>query len=218
MLQICRRYFLLLFPLYLFFGIAAPSYATTIVMMSDKSLVLNSRLIVTGTVQNVTSAYSDAERVAWTYIEIECDRVLKGELPGRTIVLKQLGGDFEQFGFHVFGQPQFVAGQRVLLYLNTMPDGTLHVAHNLLGRFGITKDSDGQEFVERDLSDAAVLFNPSQKVSGTSAVAQFVDEDPISRTSIDYTNHAPLIDYFSKIQNTLLENRKVLRDTEAAQI
>ncbi len=215
-MQSCRKFVLFLFPLFLLLCLAAPTSAATIVMMSDKNLVINSRLIVTGTVRHITSAFNNTERLAWTYIEIECDKVLKGELAGQTIVLKQAGGDFAEFGVHVFGQPQFAEGQRVLLYLNTAPDGSLRVAHNLLGRFAILKDADGMETVERDLSDATVFYKSKEEFS-YSAVSEFIIQDPISRFIEAYTNRAPMVAYLGKIQTTLQESRQQVSDYEAIQ-
>src|SRR5438128_1189354 len=167
MLQICRKFVWLFFAIFAITCLSSTSRATTVVMLSDNNLILDSRIIITGVVRNVTSAFNETERMAWTYIEIDCDQVLKGDLPGRTIVLKQMGGDFEQFGVHVFGQPRFTQDQRVLLYLKTAPDGTLHVAHGVLGRFGITKDSSGQEVIDRDLSETQIISGQSRTALST---------------------------------------------------
>src|SRR6266404_8373179 len=125
--------------------------ATTVVMLSDTELIVNSRLIVTGRVVSRISAWDDTHSMVWTYVEVRTDRILKGELPENTIVLKQLGGEAGTYGVRVFGQPGFTPGERVLLYLNTGTDGSLHTAHTFMGKFSVIEDATGTEFVERSI-------------------------------------------------------------------
>lgn len=160
------------------------STATSVVMLSDTELIVSSRFIVTGKVRSVTSAWDDARSEAWTYVKVRVARVLKGELEARTLVLKQPGGGDGLSGMRVFGQPQFSPGQRVLLYLNTGPDGTLHVAHSFMGMFSVAEDIAGDEFVTRLIDEREVEVLPRHD-------AQMV------------TNRAPLSSYVGKIRGTL---------------
>lgn len=160
------------------------STATSVVMLSDTDLIVSSRFIVTGKVRSVTSAWDDARSEAWTYVKVRVARVLKGELEARTLVLKQPGGGDGLSGMRVFGQPQFSPGQRVLLYLNTGPDGTLHVAHSFMGMFSVAEDIAGDEFVTRLIDEREVEVLPRHD-------AQMV------------TNRAPLSSYVGKIRGTL---------------
>jgi hypothetical protein len=140
------------------------SLATTAVMVSDDELAVSSRLIVVGDVRSITRVWDDARNLAWTYVEVHCGRVLKGELQSSTIVLKQLGADFADSGFHVFGQPKFTEGQQMLLYLNSAADGSLHVAHNFMGKFDIETDpSTGQAGLRRSLPTSEVEFLTVQR-------------------------------------------------------
>jgi hypothetical protein len=96
-----------------------------------------------------------------------------------------LGGTVGASGMRISGQPQFVRGQRVLLYLSTAPDGTLRTAHIFMGAFSIINNSATQsEWVTRDVNAAEVgiLARP--------------DGQPV-------TNRAPLNDYLKKITDTL---------------
>lgn len=161
------------------------SAATSVVLLSDTELIASSRFIVTGKVRSVTSAWDDAHSEAWTYVKLKIDRVLKGELEARTVVLKQLGGGDGQSGMLVFGQPQFLPGQRVLLYLNSGPDGTLHVAHAFMGLFSVGVDAVGGHQVVTRLID-------SQEVE----VLSRYDTQTV-------TNRASLDSYVRKIQATL---------------
>src|SRR2546425_10674455 len=107
MKQFCEKLprFVLLLVLFCLFG--QPVRATTAVMLTDTELIVNSRLIVSGRVVSLTSAWDDPGSMVWTYVEILTDHVLKGEMTGRTIVLKQLGGSVGESGMRVYGQPEF---------------------------------------------------------------------------------------------------------------
>src|SRR5438105_1573768 len=94
-----------------------PAKATSVVMLSDDELIQTSRVIVTGTVKTVFSAWNDEHNIIYTFVEVRPDHFLKGNLNTTRIVLKQLGGTAGASGMRVSGQPQFVRGQRVLLYL-----------------------------------------------------------------------------------------------------
>src|SRR5262245_45852358 len=78
------------------------SEATTVVMLSDRDLIVSSRLIVTAQVRSLMST-SDDSGMIWTYVEIRRDRLLKGGLNEETLVLKQPGGMVGNTGIHVFG-------------------------------------------------------------------------------------------------------------------
>jgi hypothetical protein len=161
--------------------------ATTAIMLSDSELAVSSRLIVTGEIRSVVSAWDDTHTYAWTYIEVSCERVLKGEVGNQTIVVKQLGGDFADSGLHVFGQPKFAQGQKVLLYLNTAPDGSLRIAHNFMGKFSIESDAaTGQLLATRSLLESEVQL------------LKFHD-------SADITQRAPLKSHIQNIRKFLRE-------------
>lgn len=133
--------------------------ATTIVPMSDRDLVSSSRAIVEGIV--ITSeAHAVPDRSAvYTYVTVDVERVVKGDLPVGEIVLRQLGGITEEQAFVIHSAPDLVPGERVLLFLNTDEDGSLHVAHMRLGAFRIVPDSaTGVLRVQRDMGEG--MLNP----------------------------------------------------------
>jgi Matrixin/Putative Ig domain len=199
MKQFCRKLLWLGLILAFSFLTTLPAKATTVVMLSDTDLIVNSRLILTGTVISTTSAWDDTGSTVWTYVEVLIDRMLKGEVPESTIVLKQLGGTVGESGVRVFGQPGFTAGERVLLYLNAGVDGTLHSAHNFMGKFSVVQNpSDGKEFVERSVDAGDVEFL-AQTGGG------------------EVTDRAPLSAYVEKIQNTLQRWVNRIAEIESAQ-
>ena len=164
---------------------ASSASATRAVMLSDRDLALDSRVIVTGEVSSVVSAWDDAERVAWTYVEVQVDRILKGEISTTRVVLKQIGGTYGSGGMRVLGQPVFSPGEHVMLYLNTARDGSLHVAHSFMGMFTIAVDSiTGRETATRWDASADVDISALQSVERI-------------------TNRAPLDEYLEGVAETL---------------
>lgn len=140
MIQLCRKTLSLALPLFALFLFHSPVQATVAVPVSDEDLTVTSRFIVKGTIRSVISAWDDRQTMIWTYVEVRSEQVIKGDLTARTIVLKQAGGFDGLTGIHVFGQPNFYVGQEVLLFLNTAPDGSLHVAHTFMGLYSVTAD------------------------------------------------------------------------------
>jgi matrixin len=172
-------------PLFALCLFAFPTKATTVVMLSDNELIENSRFIITGTVRSVISAWDDSRTAIWTYVEVRPDRMLKGNLSGHKIVLKQLGGIAGLSGLRVYGQAKFERGQKILLFLNTGPDGTLRVAHLSMGLFQIVEENGtGEQIVTREVeaSEVEILSRP--------------ETDTV-------TNRAPLGSFINKIENKL---------------
>src|SRR5262249_28951721 len=147
-------------------------------MLSDREMVVNARVILTGSVDNVISAWDQDHRMIWTYVEIRRDRLLKGKLDEASIVLKQLGGIGGDTAVKVFGEPEFTPGQRVLLYLDTAPDGSLRVAQSFMGMFVIAKAPDtGRETVSRLVDGAEISLLPradQERVTNTAGLNDYI--------------------------------------------
>jgi hypothetical protein len=196
MKQFCRtisRLFVFSLMVFLF---AQATEATTAIMVSDSDLIVHSRVIVSGTVRSLVSD-ADGEGLVWTYVEVRTDRVLKGELRGETIVLKQLGGSMGESGLRIVGQPGFKPGERVILYLNTGTDGSLHATHGFMGKFSVVDDGNGEVFVERSIEQDEIRF--------------------LTRTGPgEVTNRAPFDSYIKKIRRTLRREAVRVAEIDAA--
>jgi hypothetical protein len=187
----------LFFAAFLALMFAQTTNATSAIMLSDTDLIVNSRMIVSGKVVSVTSDWDLTGTMVWTYVEINVERRLKGSLRDTTLVLKQLGGQVNGFGVTVAGQPEFTRGEHVLLYLNSGVDGSLHSAHNFMGKFSIMRDSTGTEYVER-------FVNPNEvELLGQSSTGEV-------------TNRAVSENYFRMIRQTLKREATRVAAVEAA--
>lgn len=125
--------------------------ATTAVVPRDEDMVIESRAIVTGRVLGTSAAVDSNSGLVYTYVRLEVNGVLRGNIAEREIVLKELGGETSDHGTVIFGAPRFESGQEVLLYLNTWPDGSLRVHQGFLGKFNIKRDASGRTTVERQI-------------------------------------------------------------------
>lgn len=133
--------------------------ATTAIIPRDDEMVIESRAIVTGKVAAVSTAVDSNTELVYTYIRVDVNMVLKGQIAEGQIVLKELGGETRDWGTLIFGSPRFEPGQDVFLYLNTWPDGSLRVHQGFLGKFDVTRDaSTGRLFVERRLAEQNVVI------------------------------------------------------------
>jgi hypothetical protein len=148
---------------------AAPAVATTAVQLSDEDLVRSSRAIVLGDVLSL--GWQEEDGNLYTYVEIGVREGLAGPFgAGRTIVLKQLGGQAGGVTAAIPGSPRFKAGERALLFLDTWPDGALRVAQLFFGKYDAVRDrKTGRQRLVRRIDGAAVRLIPRQGVMATEA-------------------------------------------------
>lgn len=113
--------------------------ATVAILSSDAALTGSSQVVLTGKVVSVTSQKSGEE--IYTYIRLDVGRVLKGNVKGRQVVVKQLGGTVEDVTMVVESSPIFKRGERVLLFLDTWADGALRVTNLFMGKYDVVRDA-----------------------------------------------------------------------------
>ena len=131
--------------------------STTFVVASDDTLIIEARAIVRGKVLSVTSQLDAEQDRVFTYVTLRVNEILKGQILGRKITIKEPGGEVGNRGSLVFGTPQFSRGEKVLLYLDTWADGSLRVHQMFLGRFSIVPEAGtGKLVVTRNTPDIGV--------------------------------------------------------------
>jgi hypothetical protein len=134
------------------------SLATTVIIPSDDSLVIESRAIVRGKVLAIGTAYDEARRRVYTYITLRVQEVIKGQISERKIVIKEEGGQTSEFGTRIYGAPRFTPDQNVILYLDTWGDGSYRTRHMYLGKYNIVTDAaTGQQTVMRETMEEGVV-------------------------------------------------------------
>ena len=105
----------------------------------EDSMIVGARAIITGRVLSISSKRDDTERI-FSYVTVRVMDRFKGDIQDREIVLKLEGGAVGDQVEVVFGSPRFSVGEKVLLFLNTRPDGTLRVHEMFLGKLTIETD------------------------------------------------------------------------------
>ena len=103
------------------FLLAAPAGGIIYVASSDEVMVDRAPIIVFGEVQSVMAA-PGAPRPS-TDVLFEVEEVLKGIVPGGTMVIRQPGGvSADGVVSRILGLPMMAAGDRMLLFLEEVPD------------------------------------------------------------------------------------------------
>ncbi len=142
---------LLLLPL-----AALPAAATTYMMMSDQDLTDQAPAVVEARVVGVEFAPVLDGMPATDYL-VEVSRVLKGDLPGSTVLVRVPGGvNPEGLGLKIWGAPRFAEGEETILFLSPAKDGTYRIVHLMLGAFH-KRTVDGHSVALRDLSEAHAI-------------------------------------------------------------
>jgi hypothetical protein len=128
-------------------------------MMSDRALT--DQASVVAAVRVVSADPAPANRAVATDYQVEVERVLKGSLPGSTVVVRVLGGvGADGVGLKIWGAPTFRQDERAILFLEPADDGTYGILHLMLGSFLERSTLDGRKAAVRDLSEAHALGNP----------------------------------------------------------
>lgn len=132
--------------------LSLPAAATTYQMISDQALADQAAAVAEVKVTSAEPAPIPG-RPATDYL-VDVQRLVKGDLPGSTIVVRVPGGrGADGVGLRIFGAPAFAEGETALLFLRPADDGTYRILHLMLGAFHRT-DVGGRQVALRDLSDA----------------------------------------------------------------
>jgi hypothetical protein len=147
-----------------------PAAATSYQMMSDQALADQARAIAAVRVVSSAPAILGSGEPATDY-QVDVERVVKGSLPGSTIVVRVPGGvRADGVGLKIWGAPKFQAAERALLFLSPAQDGTYRLLHLMLGAFH-ERTAGSRGLALRDLSEASQVVPEGQ----TAAVEQVRD-------------------------------------------
>ncbi|HTG36269.1 MAG TPA: matrixin family metalloprotease [Thermoanaerobaculia bacterium] len=148
-----------------------PATATTYQMMSDSALADQAPVVVEARISSVSSAPLIGQP-ATDYL-VEVNRVLKGDLPGSTVMVRVPGGlDPQGLGLKIWGAPRFAEGENAILFLGPAKDGTYRILHLMLGAFH-ERTVGGRTVALRDLSEAHEIGAKSTAGEGIDPVRDF---------------------------------------------
>ena len=150
----------------------APAAATVYVMPTDEAMVARSPVIVFGEVLAAEPAPAGGPLATDLMFQIE--EVLKGFVPGSTIVVRQPGGVGPGgIAGRVIGAPVLAEGDRALLFLDPV-EGVYRSVELALGIFFEVPAGD-RVLLLRDLAEQLVLPKPGGPAAGNAAAARDAD-------------------------------------------
>jgi len=125
----------------LFSIFAATAGATSVPGLSFEQLTDRSELVVTGQISRSWTDWDSDHKFIWTHYELSVSATHKGSA-GSSVVLSEPGGVVGIQGMAVAGAVTYQPGERVLVFLERMPNGYLRTTGWSQGKFAI--DSTGR--------------------------------------------------------------------------
>lgn len=133
--------------------LATTTHAATFIVPSDRALVAASKAIVVATAGESCGRWAPGGWIE-TVTELYVDEAIKGPVVvGETIHVTELGGIVGDIGYVVAGSPRYVAGQRVLLFMEANDRGEWVAKNMAVGKFDRAEDLLGRRLLVRDAAE-----------------------------------------------------------------
>ncbi len=113
--------------------------ATIVPRLSLEEMVVHSETIVTGRVIRTWATWDSQHQFIWTHNEIVVEDVVKGRHTDR-VVVSEPGGVVDGLGMQIAGSPRYALGERVMVFLERMPNGYLRTTGMGQGKLSISHD------------------------------------------------------------------------------
>jgi hypothetical protein len=143
---------------------AAPARATVLLSLTTEKLTDQAGVVVRGRV--IAQQVVTNEGKLWTDTTLRISAVLKGPVAaGKTVVVRQPGGETATGGMRVAGAARFQRAEEVLVFLR--PVGSFYIAVGMCqGKYRIYRDKGGVERAQRELSGVSfAVLNGQGRVS-----------------------------------------------------
>jgi len=190
--------------------VSAPSHGTSFYPVPFPQEVQEAPVIVRGKTGMSYAdwgkgASPDEVRRVYTYFELQIGEVLKGNVSGASLIMRELGGEKDGVGLHVPGAAHFGRGEEVVVFLKEKgPEGVHDVLGMMMGKYIIQTDPDGKEYlVGPGLSGNQAVHDDGNGTHGDAAthpkwtlneLRQLIQEQAASRNSPKNSkkaNHLP---------------------------
>lgn len=116
--------------------LASSAGATSLPTLSFEQLTDRSELIVTGQIVRSWTDWDSPHKFIWTRYELAVSGRLKGSAGG-TVVFSEPGGVVGLQGMAVAGAVVYGPGERILIFLQRMPNGYLRTTGWSQGKFPV---------------------------------------------------------------------------------
>ncbi len=91
----------------------------------------------------------DGVRRIYTYSELALDEVFRGDIPRKSIQVREMGGEKDGVGMDVPGAARFETGEDVVLFLQPPnSDSSYDVKGLMMAKLNVKKDKNGQEYLD----------------------------------------------------------------------
>lgn len=138
----------LLLPALLVFA-SSTAISTTFAPREFPDAVKDAPIVVHGEVLSTRAKWGkgmDSGRRIYTYVELRNDEVLKGSVEGRTLLIRELGGQVEGLSLEIPGTAKFKVGEDVVVFLSPRnADGSYDVRGLMMGKYDVEKNPEGEE-------------------------------------------------------------------------
>jgi hypothetical protein len=132
--------------------VLGPTWAATFVSRPLPETTQKTPTLVRGKIGSHTADWvktSNGGKRIYTFYELQVSEVFKGDpKAGTTIQIREIGGEKDGIGLEVSGSARFTTGEDVVLTLGGKnEDGSYDVLGLMSGKFGIGRDSSGNEIL-----------------------------------------------------------------------
>ncbi len=122
-------------------GLAAPPASALMVEVPFDRMARDADAIVVGRVVALESSRIENPRLIVTDVTLALEEVWAGGLtPGRTLILRVLGGRVGDVTLEVEHEPTFQVGEQAVLFLKETPGARLAVQENEQGKYRLAGD------------------------------------------------------------------------------
>lgn len=143
--------------------LAGPALATTFVLQSEEDLAGEADAAVVAEVVAVEGEIDAASEAVRSHVTLDVTAELFGDLPGRRVVVTELGGAVEGRREQVFGAPGYARGERVVAFLSRDPRGGLRTTGMAMGKYRVEADARGVLLATRTLGEQVAVFDPVRR-------------------------------------------------------
>jgi hypothetical protein len=121
------------------FAALSTASATSVARLSFEELTDQSELVVSGEINRSWAEWDAEHKYIWTRYELSVSGTLKGSA-GSTVTLSEPGGIVGDKGMNIAGAVGYRQGEKVVVFLQRMPNGYLRTAGWSQGKFRVDQD------------------------------------------------------------------------------
>ncbi|MEO6952600.1 MAG: hypothetical protein ABI321_12365 [Polyangia bacterium] len=136
------------------------AHATTMVPLDLKGLTDRAEAVVSGHVTATKSSWSAGHDAIYTDATLHVERVITGAITvGQDVIVRREGGSVDGVGMMVFGAPELVPGEEVVVFLEHR-GAARYVVGMAQGKIDVAT-IDGKKQIRRNLSSVHFTRTPT---------------------------------------------------------